>query len=134
MTEKATVVEIKDKSRAIVEVQRSSACEGCHKKAENGECSVCSLLGGDKAFRAEVLNPVGARIGDVVTVESSGGRMLFYAALIFIFPILLSLAAYFAAGCFLDSEKLRSLGWRAECGMKQGLERTVEILKDIGSV
>ena len=94
MKNEATVVEIRG-TRAVVEARRLSACEGCHKN-QNGshECSVCSLMGGDGIICAEAENTIGAQVGDRVVIESGTGRMLWYAALVFLLPIVLALVAY----------------------------------------
>ncbi len=77
---------------ATVSFMRASACEGCHRHAEG--CSACSLLGGDRRHLARVRNPIGAPAGARVRVASSERRMLAYAALVFLFPLLLALAFY----------------------------------------
>ncbi len=60
MREKALVTQIKDNNIAVVEVQRSTACENC------GACSV----GKEKLIvTAEVENRVNAKVGDEVNVE-----------------------------------------------------------------
>ena len=96
MRTEATVVAIRD-GRATVETQRLSACEGCHKATEGEGCSVCTLMGGNRALRAEAENPIGARVGDRVLIESRTSRMLWYAALVFLCPIVLAIAAYVLA-------------------------------------
>ena len=107
MRTEATVVELKN-GRAIVESQRLSACEGCHKSAEGeNACSVCSLLGGDRAIRTEAENSVGAKVGDRVVIESRTGRMLLYAALVFLLPVVVALCAYGIVALFCEIE-----GWR----------------------
>lgn len=94
---------------AIVATERRAACEGCHKRGEGGECSVCSLLGGESRLDTRALNRVGARVGDTVELESSSGRMLWYAALVFLLPCVLGILAYMAAGALTQSEAVRSL-------------------------
>ena len=90
------MVEIRGK-RAIVETQRLSACEGCHKATEGEGCSVCTLLGGNRTLRTEAENRIGARVGDRVVIESRTSRMLWYAALVFLCPIVLAILAYVLA-------------------------------------
>ena len=82
---------------ATVSFMRASACEGCHRHAEG--CSACSLLGGDRRHTAPVRNPIGAREGDRVRVATPEGRVLAYAALVFLLPILLAYVWYLIAGC-----------------------------------
>lgn len=92
MQTKATVIAI-DGHFAMVEAERSSACEGCH-KAEEGGCSVCSLMGGDRKLATRAKNSLGAKVGDAVLIESNDGRMLWYAVLVFILPILITLLTW----------------------------------------
>ena len=99
MRNEATVVAVNG-TRATVEARRLSACEGCHKKVEGEGCSVCTLMGGDGTIRTEAENPLGAVVGDRVVIESATGRMLWYAALVFLLPIVLALAAYGVVSCF----------------------------------
>ncbi len=96
MKTEATVVAVSG-ARATVETQRLSACEGCHKATEGEDCSVCTLMGGNRALRAEAENPIGAREGDRVVIESRTSRMLWYAALVFLCPIVLAILAYVLA-------------------------------------
>ena len=93
----ATVVELQNEYTATVSVAKKAACDGCHKNADGSGCSVCTLMGGNREARAAARNTVGARVGDTVEIESATGRMLLYAALIFLLPVLLCLAAYFIA-------------------------------------
>lgn len=95
----ATVVELNG-AIATVETERTSACEGCHKKAEGENCSVCSLMGSGRKLRSKAENRAGARVGDRVSVETATSRVLFYAALVFVLPILLAVAGWFFAGIF----------------------------------
>ena len=102
MRNEARVVAVNGR-RATVEVKRLSACEGCHKKVEGEGCSVCTLMGGDGIICAEAENTIGAQVGDRVVIESGTGRMLWYAALVFLLPIVLALAAYGVAARFTES-------------------------------
>lgn len=104
MRTEATVVALNG-TRATVEARRLSACEGCHKNQDGKhECSVCSLMGGDGIIRTEAENTVGAAVGDRVLIESRTGRMLWYAALVFLLPIVLALAVYGAATLLTERE------------------------------
>ena len=80
---------------AIVETERKSACDGCHKN-ENGEgCAMCKVFGGSAKVTARARNIVGAAVGDKVEIESSSSRMLAYAAIVFILPVIVAIASYF---------------------------------------
>ena len=101
MQTKAVVVAV-DGTFATVETERKSACDGCH-KAEEGGCSVCSLIGGDRKIATKALNTANARVGDVVTIESKSTRMLGYGILVFILPIVIALAAWGITSQFTDN-------------------------------
>ena len=86
-----------DGKYAVVATERRAACEGCHKRGEDGTCSVCTLLGGETRLDTRAFNRAGAVVGDTVELESSSGRMLGYAALVFILPCVIAIAAGLAA-------------------------------------
>lgn len=101
MTCRATVISASG-NIAVVETERFSACEGCDKNTE-GNCSACTLMGGGKKkARTNALNRIGAVPGDIVTVESSSNRMMLYAFLIFVLPIVAGLGAYYVSLRFLS--------------------------------
>lgn len=91
-----------------VEVKRTSACEGCHKRADGG-CSVCTLMGGESSRTARTVaeNPLGAEVGDTVKVESPTGKVLGLAAAVFLLPPILA-AIGFAAACAITER----LAWQ----------------------
>ncbi len=91
MRVKAKVKQVEDKY-ALVESERLSACEGCHKHAEG--CSVCSLMGSNKIISAKAKNSVGAEVGDTVEIETETKTVLFYAMLVFILPLAVMLVLY----------------------------------------
>ena len=116
MRTEATVVEIRG-SRAVVTTERLSACEGCHKATEGEGCSVCTLMGGNRTVSAEAENPLGAKVGDRVMIESRTGRMLWYAALVFLLPILLAIAvtSFFGFLCMIATVQRNFLFLLASC-------------------
>lgn len=81
---------------ATVEIVRSSACEACHKNGAG--CSACDILTMNRTVTAKAKNLIGAKPGDMVVIETPSGRVLGYAALVFLFPLVTALAFYFAAG------------------------------------
>lgn len=103
MQTKATVIKA-NQNRATVEVERQAACDGCHKNKDGNGCSICSLTGASKNFEAEALNEIGAKEGDRVTVVTATERVLGYAALVFLAPILVGVVFYFLAGHFIQNE------------------------------
>lgn len=90
---------------ATVETERTSACEGCHKMAENGGdgCAVCSLMGSGSKITAKAKNEIGAEVGDLVTVESATSKVLFYASLVFLVPLIVAVVAWGVAFLFTKS-------------------------------
>ncbi len=90
----ATVKSINGKY-AVVETERRSACDGCHKNADGEGCAMCKVFGGNAKVEARARNLAGAAVGDKVEIESSSARMLGYAALVFILPLVLAVVAYF---------------------------------------
>jgi len=68
---------------------RQSACSGdCHK------CSGCGAVEQTMIFTAR--NPIGARAGDTVTVESATGPVLKAAAVLYMLPLVLFIVGYLA--------------------------------------
>lgn len=106
MRVKATVKETEGKI-AIVESERLSACEGCHKHAEG--CSVCSLMGSNKTISARAKNSMGAEVGDTVEIETETKTVLFYALLVFVLPVAVMLGLYALSSFFGVPEKWRYL-------------------------
>ncbi|MBE6691265.1 MAG: hypothetical protein E7590_08330 [Ruminococcaceae bacterium] len=94
MRTKAIVTELVSAEVAVVSVERRAACDGCHKNADGSGCSICTLLGGKNSTKAKARNRVGAAVGDTVEVESRSSRILGYAALVFLLPLLLAFAGY----------------------------------------
>ncbi|MBQ8441301.1 MAG: SoxR reducing system RseC family protein [Clostridia bacterium] len=90
MKTKAKVISL-DGDFALVETERMSACEGCHKAEEGKGCSVCSLMGAsDRKLQAKANNRVGARVGDAVWIESATSRMMLYAVMVFLLPLVMA--------------------------------------------
>ena len=106
MTGKARVLSVSPDGRtAVVETERKSACEGCHKSSEG--CTACSLLGPDRKISCTALNQAGAAAGDTVTLTSATGLMLLYAAAVFIMPIAAGIAAYYISSALGAGEAVR---------------------------
>lgn len=103
MLTKAKVLSI-DNNVAIVEVERKSACDGCHKNETGEGCSICSLTGGNRKFSAKALNKIGAKVGDTVEITSASSRVLFYSMLVFILPVIIGIAFYFIAEALFHTE------------------------------
>lgn len=73
---------------ALVIHVRESACSGdCHK------CSGCGAAKEAVLFNAE--NPIGARRGDLVKVESDTGTVLKAAVVLYVLPLVLFFLGYY---------------------------------------
>ena len=90
MTQIATVERILDKNHAEISVPRKSACgHDCE------ECAGCGVSGA--SVHATATNPIGARPGQKVVVESSTDKMMRIVLLVYLIPVVLFVAGYFAA-------------------------------------
>ena len=91
MTRNAIVVETTP-DYAVVEVTRESACAGCH---NSDNCSICKIGLTDHAeMRSKAANPLGAREGDTVQIETDFATILHYSAAVFLLPLALGAAGY----------------------------------------
>ena len=90
MTQIATVERTINADYAEISVPRKSACgHDCE------ECAGCGVTGA--AVHARALNPIGARPGQKVVVESSTEKMLRIVVLVYAIPVALFLLGYLAA-------------------------------------
>ncbi len=104
MKQRAEVLELRG-NNALVSVRRSSMCEGCEKQGGCGSsCAAGELLGAGKTMTALASNEIGAGVGDTVEVESESRTVLGYAALVFLFPILLC-AVFYLIGFALNQNE-----------------------------
>ena len=74
-----------DGDKATVSVLREEACSHCAGRV------VCGTA---KKFDVTVKNPVFAKIGDTVVIESASESVLAYSALVFLAPVALALVMY----------------------------------------
>ncbi len=88
MTQRATVDALLGGGLARVRVERASAC--------GHDCGECTLGCGEghKSMSVLARNAAGALKGDCVTIESSTGKVLGAAALVYILPPVLCAAVY----------------------------------------
>jgi positive regulator of sigma E activity len=89
---------------AIVENDRKSACEGCHNNTGGG-CTVCSLTGADRKITTKAYNKIGAGVGDIVAVSTGTGRVLGYAWMVFLMPILFAALGWWI-GSLISSDTI----------------------------
>ncbi len=107
MQQRAVVLET-DGKIAVIEVSRASMCEGCHKLSGDGgcggHCEITGLVAGNgKTMTARAQNNIGAAAGDRVEVESDSGRVMWYAALVFILPIIVCGLFYYFGDMIFDT-------------------------------
>lgn len=87
MEQKVRVTQVNEDGTALVLHIRESACSGdCHK------CSGCGAATEKMFF--EAANPIGARVGDLVKVESATGPVLKAAVVLYMVPMLLFFVGY----------------------------------------
>ncbi len=93
METKATVLSLAGEY-AIIETDRKSACDGCHKQSEGSSCAMCAMMGEKSRLQSRAYNPIDARPGDTVLVETPSARVLGYGALVFLLPLAACMAGY----------------------------------------
>ena len=87
MQQQVKVLSCSPDGTARVMLLRQTACSGdCHK------CSGCGAAEQTMIFTAR--NPLGAKAGDLVTVESESGPVLKAAAVLYMVPLVLFIAGY----------------------------------------
>ncbi len=87
MTQIATISRIIDHQYAEISVPRKSACgHDCE------ECAGCGVTGA--AVLAKAANPIGAKPGQKVVVQSDTNKMLRIVALVYLTPVVLFLIGY----------------------------------------
>ncbi|MBQ3192288.1 MAG: SoxR reducing system RseC family protein [Oscillospiraceae bacterium] len=88
MEQLVRVKETHNDGTATVLLVRESACSGdCHK------CSGCGAAKETMLF--EAANPIGARRGDIVKVESATGPVMKAAVVLYVIPLVLFFLGYY---------------------------------------
>ncbi len=86
---------------AVVEVMRTSACVGCSKQEG---CIACK-----KRITSRAYNRIGAKPGDSVTLETRSGTVLWYALLVFVLPLALTIGGYAVSSLFISRQSVQIL-------------------------
>lgn len=87
MQQRVKVLSCGTDGTAQVAYLRQSACSGdCHK------CAGCGAV--QQTMIVTARNPIGARPGDLVTIESETGPVLTAAAVLYLLPLVLFVAGY----------------------------------------
>lgn len=90
MRQTAQVKRVLDGGMAEVSVTRQGACS--HNCSECGGCNTGVL----PTVTACAVNPVGAREGDMVLIETPSDKLLGVAALVYLLPVILLIGGYLA--------------------------------------
>lgn len=100
MEQTARVRRLLPGNRAEIAVKRQSAC--------GHDCSQCGGGCSEMLVQSEVTavadNPLGARPGDTVRVESRSGQVLWIAAVVYLLPLLLFFVCCFAGAAVTRQE------------------------------
>ena len=83
MTGQGTVVSVSGNSATVL-VRKTSACSH-----DCSECSACTA----PEYKVTVLNPIGAKVGDKVSIEAQSSKVLSIALCVYILPVFLMLLA-----------------------------------------
>lgn len=100
MTETGVVESVSGDSAVVMIVRKSACGETC------GSCSGGCRLSGNKV---SAVNTAGAKCGDVVTVETSTGSILYKAFIVYILPLIVFFAGYFSVLTVLGSEAISAV-------------------------
>ena len=88
MEQLVRVRQLNDDGTAQVVYVRESACSGdCHK------CSGCGAA--KQAMIVDAVNPIGAKPGDMVRIESKTGPVMMGIAVFYVLPLVLFFLGYF---------------------------------------
>lgn len=86
-----------------VVILRQSACSGdCHK------CAGCGAV--EQKVLLDAHNPIGASIGDTVTVRTESGPVLAGAAILYLLPVVLFFAGYLLGAVLWQNGGLAGCG------------------------
>ena len=102
MTQNAIVENLEINGDALIRVYQKSAC--------GHDCTNCGgVCGAKKSITVQARNPLQARPGDLVTVETATGRILRAAALVYLLPLTLLLLSCVLGNLLGGSETVQAL-------------------------
>jgi len=101
MIQEAIVTKIKDNGLAEVVAERETMC--------SGDCDNCEGCKYDKYVKSLVKNPINAGRGQRVLIETPSANVISGAAIIYVIPIVLLFACYYAASLLGADEGLCAL-------------------------
>lgn len=108
-TEQAVVIR-RDTTGTWVKTEHTGACESCTSRG------ACHVMGGGKEMEVEVLNPVGACVGDRVVLKMDTSPLLKATFLIYLLPILMLMAGATAGEWISRSFSVNSSGLAVALG------------------
>ena len=118
MQQLVRVRQVHEDGTATVIHIRESACSGdCHK------CSGCGAA--KEAILLEAANPIGAKPGDLVTVESETGPVLKAAVVMYMLPMVLFFAGYAVGAAFDQGALIGCLAFLISIGLAVVYDRKV---------
>lgn len=110
MRQRAVVLETNGKE-AVIEVSRATMCDGCEKHGGcDGKCEITGLLSTGGKMKTKAKNALGAAVGDTVEVETESKKVLGYAALVFILPLVVAVVGYIVADSVWHTEASGLIG------------------------
>lgn len=126
MEQLVRVKETRNDGTAVVIHVRESACSGdCHK------CSGCGAA--KEAVLFDAANPIGAKRGDLVKVESATGPVLKAAVVLYVIPLILFFLGYYLGDKYLGMGALiGGLGFVLGIGLVVLYDRKVVKKQNIG--
>jgi sigma-E factor negative regulatory protein RseC len=109
-TEKGIVFKVGE-GLAWVRTSRTSACEGCADRKS------CHISADGKEMEVEAINAIGARVDDKVVLHMKSSALLKASFLLYVFPILVMLAAALIGQHMAPAWDLNPSGFSAVCGI-----------------
>lgn len=104
------VREARSDGTATVFLQRESACSGdCHK------CSGCGAA--KETIVLDALNPIGARRGDLVVIESGTGLVMKAVGVFYVLPLVLFFVGYLLGNLWGMGALFGCLGFAGAIGL-----------------
>ena len=125
MQQLVRVRQIHEDGTATVIHVRESACSGdCHK------CSGCGAA--KEAILLEAKNPIGAKPGDLVKIESETGPVLKAALVMYMLPMVLFFAGYALGAMWNQGPLVGCLAFVASIGLAVVYDRKVVKKQNLG--
>jgi len=109
-TEKGIVIEI-GRGTAWVKTSRTASCEGCAQRKS------CHVSADGNEMEVEAINAVGARVDDRVVLHMKSSALLKASFLLYIFPIMVMLAAALLGQHLAPNWDLNPSGLSATAGI-----------------